>query len=603
MKKALVRKVASTVMGAALVMSSMVGCSSTNSSTNSSASNNTSTSNDTQETSSSSNNSPYAETITVDVFDSQANYQGTQPGWFAKIVKDRFNMELNFISPNVAGGGDTLYQTRSANGNLGDLIITNLDKSRLKDLVTAGLVMDMTDYIGNCENLQQYQEAIKQASALAEQDGIWAVPSEISSNPATEPCEALEATNAPSLRWDLYGKVGYPKINTLDDLLTVLKDMQDNAEVTSTGKQPYALSLFRDWDGDMLQNAEGITGLYGYKGMGFCMEKVDGSDIQSLIDNDGIYVKALQFLFDANQMGILDPESTTQNFDNVKAKYKDGAILYSLWPWLGAGDYNLSENTEQGKGFQTAIIEDMQCLSYGSMPLGKMEVGVMVGSQAKDPQRLVDFIDWLYSPEGIQMAAASNCCGPEGLTWEMKDGKPALTDFGVQAFVDKTKNLPVPEEWGGGTWEEGASYLNLKPVGVVDADPNTGVCYNYQRWEDYQNRIATKLTEDWSAHNDNALTGIERLQSTNHLLVIPGTNYATPEYSTDILTIKEQCKQSIVEYSWKMVFASDQAAFDGYLKEMQDTVIGLGYNDVLAVDEQNCKDLFKAYDEAKVASK
>ncbi len=48
-------------------------------------------------------NSKYEEFLTVDVFDSQANYQGIQSGWFAKIVKDKFNMELNIIAPNVAG--------------------------------------------------------------------------------------------------------------------------------------------------------------------------------------------------------------------------------------------------------------------------------------------------------------------------------------------------------------------------------------------------------------------------------------------------------------------------------------------------------------------
>ena len=45
---------------------------------------------------------PYKEFITVDVFDAPANFQGIQSGWFAKVVKDRFNMELNIIAPNVA---------------------------------------------------------------------------------------------------------------------------------------------------------------------------------------------------------------------------------------------------------------------------------------------------------------------------------------------------------------------------------------------------------------------------------------------------------------------------------------------------------------------
>ncbi len=46
----------------------------------------------------------YKEFITVDVYDEFANYQGIQSGWFAKAVKDRFNMELNIIAPNISVG-------------------------------------------------------------------------------------------------------------------------------------------------------------------------------------------------------------------------------------------------------------------------------------------------------------------------------------------------------------------------------------------------------------------------------------------------------------------------------------------------------------------
>ncbi|MGN0245401.1 MAG: ABC transporter substrate-binding protein, partial [Lachnospiraceae bacterium] len=48
-----------------------------------------------KENTDSENTSGYEKFITVDVFDSNANYQGIQSGWFAKIVKDKFNMELN----------------------------------------------------------------------------------------------------------------------------------------------------------------------------------------------------------------------------------------------------------------------------------------------------------------------------------------------------------------------------------------------------------------------------------------------------------------------------------------------------------------------------
>ena len=575
------KKLLALILIAAMVLSTLTGCGSSSSSASTG----------------SAHGGPYKDTITIDVFDSQANFQGIQSGWFAKVVKDKFNMELNIIAPNVAGGGDTLYQTRSANGNLGDLIITNLDQNRLKDMVTAGLVMDMSSYIGSCTNLQKYKDAITQASALAGKDGMWAVPSEVSTQDPTEPCEAADPTNAPSLRWDVYGQVGYPSMSTMEDLLPVLKKMQDAAGTSDGGKKVYALSLFKDWDGDIMQNAGALTALYGYEPIGFAMANSSTSDVQSVIDSNGIYVRALKFLFNANQQGIVDPESTTQNFDTLNAKYTDGSVLYSFWPWLGAGYYNSTEHTGEGKGFATATIADMKCLSYGSYSLGKMGNAIMIGSQAKDPQRLADFIDWLYSPEGIETSCAQtgSTCGPEKLTWTMDNGTPKLTDFGVEAFVNMTDGLQVPDDWGGGTWKDGVSALNYKAVGLVDCDPDTGMCYNYQRWDDYQTKIATKLSEDWSSKNDNAKTAIDELKNKSMLTVVPGSNYAIPEYTTDISTIKEQCKQVIVQDSWQMVFAKDEDEFNSILKNMQDTVNGLGYDKVLAVDKQNCTDKFASY--------
>ena len=127
-----------------------------------------------------------------------------------------------------------------------------------------------------------------------------------------------------------------------------------------------------------MQNAGALAALYGYEPVGFALADSSTKDVQSVIDSDGIYVKALKFLFDANQAGLVDPESTTQNFDTLNAKYTSGQILYSFWPWLGAGYYNSTDNTAAGKGFETAVIDDMKCLSYGSYTLGKMGNGMFI---------------------------------------------------------------------------------------------------------------------------------------------------------------------------------------------------------------------------------
>jgi len=531
----------------------------------------------------------YEDFITVDVFNSQANYQGIQQGWFAEIVKEKFNMELNIIAPNVAGGGDTLFQTRSAAGNLGDLIVTGSNNGRLQDLITAELIIDMTDLMKDKENIKQYQHAVEYVNNMVKEDGMWAIPSEVSALAPTTPSEGLDLTFGPYLRWDLYKEIGYPEIGTLEDLLPVLKQMQDTAGTSDSGKKAYAFSFFKDWDGNMMNNAKQPTCLYGYDELGFVLATADGSDYQSIIDSDSMYMRVLKLFFDANQMGLVDPESTTQNYDVLYAKYQDGGVLYSPWPWLGQAAYNTTEHKTAGKGFMIAPIKDMNIFSYGCTINGNANNCMMIGSKAKDPQRLADFIDWLYSPEGITMSAAqtSGTCGPEGLTWEMKDGEPVLTDFGKIALIDGDGT--VPEEWGGGSWKDGVSALNYKAVATIDIHPEFNIPYNYTLWDSVLEMNETSLDLDWQ-EKMGATTTLEYLEGKDMVMVAPGSGYAEPEESSEIETLRGQCRATIVDNSWKMIFAKDETEFNTILKDMQDTVIGLEYEKVLEVDMQNSKD-------------
>lgn len=160
--------------------------------------------------------SMYQEFMTVDVFDTVANYQGIQSGWFAKVVKDKFNMELNIIAPNVTGG-ETLFDTRAAAGNLGDLIITGTEGGRFKSMVNAGLLMDMTDLLKGKDILENYETAVQKANAHAQQEGIYAIPSEISVQSPEVSTDGIDSLVAPFVRWDAYQAAGYPKMKTLED--------------------------------------------------------------------------------------------------------------------------------------------------------------------------------------------------------------------------------------------------------------------------------------------------------------------------------------------------------------------------------------------------
>lgn len=565
------KKLISAVLCTALVVSTLAGCGSKK----------------TENTGSKDGN--YDKFITVDVYDDFANYQGIQSGWFAKVVKDKFNMELNIIAPNVAGGGDTLYQTRSAAGDLGDLVLINTNNGRLNDVVSAGLVMDATDLMEGKDILENYGDAVTATNTGLSEDGMYAFPNSVSSDAATDASEGLEPTFGPYIRWDYYKQLGYPEMNNLEDFLDVLEQMQTLARQTEGSDDIYAISLFKDWDDNMMNNAKQIACMYGYDEVGFDLLSADGSSTQSVIDDDSVYIQALKFFYEANQRGLVDPDSTTQNYDTWSAKYTNGKVLYCPWPWVGQNLYNTAENKAAGKGFMFAPVKDMKIFSYGSCPEGDSSRVICIGSNAEDPQRMADFIDWLYSPEGIRLNGQSNgAAGIEGLTYEINsDGKPELTDFGKEALPNNS--VEVPEEYGGGNWKDGVSALNFKPVNLEDIDPDTGEAYDWQTWETTIANNQTELDKDWAEHMGASST-MEYVQNNNMIEVAPGSSYSIPEADSNITTVRGQCKSAVVDNSWKMIFASSDSEFASILKDMQTTAKGLGYDDVLEVDEQNAKD-------------
>lgn len=526
--------------------------------------------------------------ITIDVFDDLANYQGMQSGWFAKLVQDKFNMKLNVIAPNVAGGGETLFNTRSAAGDLGDLVVLG-SYQHLTEALKGGLLLDSSSYYKNMTNASRYDVAVKKANTGNK--GTFAFPTSVSKLKPTQSSESTEPTFGPYLRWDLYEQAGFPKIDTLEDLIPVLQEMQKAEPKAPNGKPVYGLSLFKDWDGNMMNNAKQPACYYGFDEMGFVLAAADGSSYESIIDSDSHYVRSLKFFSKASQAGLVDPDSPTQNYSTMYAKYQAGQVLFAFWPWLAQPAYNTTDNMNAGRGFEIAPLKDMKIFSYGAEVYGSSNYSLGIGTKASDPERVAAFIDWLYSVDGVYAngAQTGSAAGPQNLTWKLDSSKkPALSAFGQNAFLGGSTEQ-VPSDWGTGTFTKGVSALNVTLVTAVDKDPSTGYSFAYQMWPSYQKLVANPLTKSWSSHMGGAATTMDYLRANKKIIVAPGSGYNAPADDSETQTLRNQIKAVIVADSWKMAMATSTSQFNSLLKDMQDTVNGLGYAKVLKLDMEHAK--------------
>lgn len=276
----------------------------------------------------------------------------------------------------------------------------------------------------------------------------------------------------------------------------------------------------------------------------------------------------------------MDPESRIQNWEKVWEKYVNGQILFSPWPFLGQDAYNTADNLNAGSGFMFVPIKDMEILSHGAIRTGSPYV-IGIGSRAKNPEILIKFIDWLYSPEGIMYntSQTGSTGGPEGLTWELIDKQPQLTEFGKSALLEG--DAIMSENWGGGNWRSGVSQLNFKSVLAKDVNPETGFSYDFRTWN--SSALSNPVYRSWQ-EKMKAQSTMEYLKRENKLLIAPGIDYIAPAEPSHINQYRAECKEVIVDYSWKMIFAKSKAEFNDLLRQMREIVLATGYEQILEQD-------------------
>ncbi|MBD0378526.1 ABC transporter substrate-binding protein [Paenibacillus sedimenti] len=512
--------------------------------------------------------------ITLNVYSNLANYSGIQPGWFAKVIKDKFNIKLNIIG----GGGQQKEATMLASGDLGDIQVA----VNIKDAIKAGLLLDwnkdgLLDKYG--QDIKKYAGQALEANSKQFGGGtaIYGIGQNVGSG--SGPSDGANTNIGPMLRWDLYQKLGSPEIKTLDDYLTVLKQMQQLSPKSDSGKPTYGFSLWSDWDSVNSLNAKVMASFYGYaEGDGFntadlILTKANEAKWQGLLDDNGYYMKGLKFFFDANKMGLLDPDSLTQKYADVSNKYKDGQILFSQFSWASSS-YNTPEHTSAGKGFAFVPFADEQMYTSGYSPYGGTWHWT-IGAKTKYPERVMQFLNWLYTPEGIQVSAA----GPKGLTWDIKDGKPTLTEFGYKAL---TGSVNMPDEYGGGVFSDGGNQANNRTINTSMTNPETGEPYDYTMWTSYLNHNPDPVTKSWRDAMG-ALTMKDYVVKKNKAIVAPAY-LSTQAPATEPANIKQKHSEVgkvIKEYSWKIMFAKDDNEFNSLKQQMITKAKGLGYDEVV----------------------
>lgn len=504
------------------------------------------------------------ETVTLDVYSQLANYSGEQLGWFAQIMLEKFNVKLNII-PDAEG----VFATRMESGNLGDIVVWGDDSNDYQQAIANGMLLDWNEdnlleeygpYI-----MEHMQKALEKNAANSG-GTVYGFGHDV----ALDAGDRQEIMYTWDLRWDLYKELGYPEIKDLDDMVEVLAQMKEICPTDDNGKTTYGVSLFNDWDGDMVMFVKATaSAYYGYDEFGFGLYDSETKTYYPCLDEGGPYLTALKFYNTLYQRGLLDPDSQTQKYDGMVEDFQNGTAFLNVFNFLGSSLYNSQTHAEEGKAMYPCPPAEAAPIAYGLNVYGGNRPWT-IGAKTEYPELCMAIINWLSTPEGRMTLEY----GPKDVCWYYdENGKTCFTELGMAAKLDGKTNMT-----GGysGAFEDGNFKINNTTWALDTTNPDSnGDTYQYRAWESFTEEPNSEIEADWRN-----VTGCKRpdeRMDQQPWRLAPGTTYANGEKSDELALVWNQVADCIKTNSWRAIYASSDAEFDAIVEEMIQQAEEYGY--------------------------
>lgn len=515
--------------------------------------------------------------ITLTVFSELANYSGEQVGWSAKVLLDKFNVILNIIPEQ-----DGVYETRMESGNLGDIVVWGSDGENYAKAVQAGLLYDwneddlLTEYgpyiAENMTHALEKNAALTSTITNGESDAVYGFGHNVATS--SEDHEAFFYTW--DLRWDLYKELGYPEVKNLDDLLEVFKQMKEICPTDDNGKETYAVSLWPDWDGDMVMYVKSLaTAYHGYDELGVGVYDPVTGTYHDALEENGPYFESLKFFNKLYQNNLLDPNSMTQTYDNMIEKVQAGGTFWSIFNYSGSAGYNTEAHLADNKMMLSLVPSEASPITYGMNVQGGNRIW-SIGANTQYPELCMEIINWLSTPEGTMIYNY----GPEELCWYYdEDGYTHFTDFGKLCHDDRT--TAMTEEYGGSTFNDGCLQINNTTwsINATNMDSAAGERYNYEFWKSTQIDPANDTEKDWREYY--GVSSIQEYMEKQNYVVAPATSFSAEAKSDDFKTTWSAVTDVIVTYSWRAIYANSDDEYDQIVAEMIEQANSYGYQECL----------------------
>ena len=486
----------------------------------------------------------------------------TWPSGIFEAVRKSMNVDLQFVN----NGDAQQVQVMLAGGDLPD--ITAVDKLHLSQVLQAGLMVAMDDYLEyapNLVSLSPIREAVmREYNSMG--DGKWYFWTPQVGPAVKDPRQ----WNGYTTRWDYYKEMGTPEITGMDGYIDYIQAAVEAYPQTADGKKVWGYGLWNDLWAYYIPGSV-YNGGYTNITEQYHLNYVDSSVVNAFVDDNGPIWPSIEFCFKLNQLGLFDPDSFTMTGDDYRAKVADEQYISIACQWYDSlYDVKKLEDPDTLAGYVVLPVEG-NALWSGSIEYVGWNFYYGITTSCADPIIAMRLFDFFNSPEGARLMFS----GEQGSMWDYdENGNPSI----LPDVVEK-RNTMTNDEWdlfGGNIWDGAIGIA----AGTVLEDGGIARLF-YSR--DMLKQTLRGLDKDFAA-----FYGVELPHDVSDTMVAEGKATDQSVYMralvgllgtppTEITRVDNNVTEIFKRTLPDLVLAADQAAFDAVkadlLKELYDSGI------------------------------
>lgn len=349
------------------------------------------------------------EPFEISIFLGEAGQQPTPDNKIYKMIKEKTGASFNFEF--LAGDLNQKLGVMIAGSDYPDLMTSNVK------LTDAGAFIPLEDLIEeHAPNLKAHYADYWNMMKDPNDGHIYTLPNYGAYNGDVD--TTYYSGPAFWIQKAILKDAGYPTVKTLDEYFDlIVKYKEKNPTIDGTPTVGFTI-LNNDWRNWGLFNAP--QHLIGHPNDGGV---VVNDNVAEFFGDKDYSKQYYQKLNEMNQLGVIDKEAFTQNYDQYLAKLSSGAVLGMFdqhWNFQKAEDSLVTQKRDERTYVGLPLVYDTSIKDYYlDRPALNLNNGFGITVNAKDPVKIIKLMDTLIQEDWQKIFT----WGIEGEDYQVENGR------------------------------------------------------------------------------------------------------------------------------------------------------------------------------------